>query len=739
MTDWDHTPRSSPAMNRHVPASLVWLLLGCCLRSADCWVEVPRIPHPTHTRRPAVAPSLARACAVPAGASRSSEATPLSVAPSPSTSDEERPRSLGFIVGYLWPARHAWRAQLRVALSLLLLVVAKLFIVRVPFIFKRAIEALPGGLPVGTAGVSPTGALLPPSLLGPAAWMFVYGLSRAIYTLLQEGRYVLFTPVGQSALRCFMHDAFAHVQSLETLWLGTQSTGKLSRVFARGMRGMNTLLRLLIFNVLPTALEASLAIAILGRRYGGPFLWTSLTTVVCFVAWSLLVVQRRVRLLGRLNENDNELFATFFNALLCTEAVRVNVNEEHEVRRYDALLEGGQRLATADVNTISVLNAGQASIYWAGLGAMMALCARRVAAGALTVGDAVAINGLILQLHQPLTALGFTYQEIRQSLTDMRQLLALLRRRATVVSLPNAKVMPPGGSGAVRFESVSFGYTEEGNLRGVSFELLPGTKTAIVGSSGSGKSTVLKLILRLIDPDEGAVYIDGEDVRQVSLGSLRRQIALIPQDTILFADSVFNTIRYGDLDADEGAVMQAAYRVGLGASNSGGGAEAKAVSRNLRARVGERGMARSGGERQRVAIARALLKQPTVVLQDEPTSALDSIRETEVQSVLNTAFNNMTTLVVAHKLRSVIDADQALVMEAGAIVERGTHYSLLCDANSIYARMWARQEGSTDGLDPDALPEYCELLPLDASLRDAQDALSISAAQQAGISQPWLW
>jgi len=636
-----------------------------------------------------------------------------SIAKAPRNVATERRIDIRFILAYLWPRGGELMARLRVLASMILLVAAKLFVVRVPFIFKNAIDALAAG-PARNA----------------VAWMFAYGLSRTAYTLLQEGRYLLFTPVGQNALRRFMRDAFAHVQSLDTQLLASQSTGKLSRVFARGMRGMNAILRLLLFNVLPTALEATLAIVILGRRYGGLFLLTSLFTVSSFVAWSLIVVQRRVQLLATLNDNDNALFTKFFNSLLNNEAVRVNVNEEYETDKYDQLLSVQESLSIADVQTVSLLNAGQAFIYWTGLGVMMALCASRVQAGVLSVGDAVAINGLLLQLQSPLTALGYTYQEIRQALTDMRQLLGLLRQPQKVSSLPSAPELQVS-KGQIVFENVSFGYTvNSGILRNVSFQLPAGRKTAIVGSSGSGKSTILKLILRLHDPDQGAVRIDGQDVRAVQLGSLRRQIALIPQDTILFDDTVLHNIRYGNLSAPAEDAIRMANRVGLNAT-------ASAMRDGYDTRVGERGMGLSGGERQRVAIARALLTQPSIVLCDEPTSALDSLTETSIEQVLDESFRNLTTVVVAHKLQSIVEADQILVMKEGRLVEKGSHLSLLCMPNSTYARMWVQQTQGDEGVLQD-LPDYCELLDSSGlskmALGQVEDALALRS-----VEGRWLW
>ena len=470
------------------------------------------------------------------------------------------------LIGYLWPEHGAgsFRAKLRVVGALVLLLAAKLFIVRVPFVFKRCIDSM----------TAPGGA----SALAPVGWMVAYGLSRAVYTLLQEARYLLFTPVGQNALRRFMCDAFDHVQMLDAGWLGSQSTGELSRVFARGVRGMNALLRLVVFNVVPTALEALLVIQLLGRRYvsssilapvhsvgcpspssppwsplggvhvwarryGAPFLLFSMLSVVSFVAWSLLIVEKRITVVQMLNDNDNQLFTQFFNALLNNEAVRSFTNERHEVRRYDELLGTVETLSVRDVQTISLLNAGQALIFAAFMTTVLALCARRVLSGALSVGDVVAIHGILLQLQQPLNSLAFTYQEIRTAVTDMRQLLLVLGRTPKVMSRPDA---PPlrVSQGVLRFENVSFGYASEANgassqlLRGVSFSIPARKKTAIVGSSGSGKSTVLKLIMRTYDPDSGSITIDGQDVRDVDMRSLRRQLGLVPQDTILFDESI---------------------------------------------------------------------------------------------------------------------------------------------------------------------------------------------------------
>jgi len=624
------------------------------------------------------------------------------------------------LVGYLWPESGAVKAKLRVLGALVLLLAAKLFVVRVPFLFKQCIDSLSAG-----------------SALAPVGWMITYGFARAVYTLLQEGRYVLFTPVGQNALRRFMCDAFEHVQNLDAGWLGSQSTGELSRIFARGTRGLNSLLRLIVFNVLPTVLEAVLVINLLGSRYGASFVAASILCVTSFVAWSLWVVERRVLLLQQLNDNDNRLFTRFFNSLLNNEAVRLFTNERREVGQYDRLLERVERLSVRDVQTVSLLNAGQALLFSAGLSSVMALCTRRVMAGALTVGDVVAIHGMLLQLQAPLTSLGFTYQEIRQSLTDMRQLLQLLRRQPKVRSHPGAADLVVT-EGTVRFEGVSFGYGgREANssgmsLRNVSFTLPARKKTAIVGASGSGKSTVLKLISRTYDPDDGRVTIDRQDVRHVGLTSLRRQLGLVPQDTILFDDTILYNLRYGDLNATDDQAIAAAKRVGLDAA-------ARKLPDGYDTRVGERGLTLSGGERQRVAIARALLKDPPLMLYDEPTSALDSITEQSITEQLALSEANRTSVVVAHKLRMIQDADLIIVMANGTVAEQGTHAALLCQENSTYSRMWAQQQYGDEWhfqRDGGVLPEFCEYVAPEFSnlerLAEVEEALAL---RDGG----WLW
>ena len=589
-----------------------------------------------------------------------------------------------------------------------------------------------------------------------------------------------------------MADAFAHVQSLDAAWLTQQSTGELSRVFARGVRGMSALLRLLLFNLLPTFLEATLVMSILGRRYGQAFFWTAFMTVASFVALTLAVVQRRVALLTAINEADNRIFTRFFNAMINNEAVRSFTNEphdrtpkvpwlaaastpgrlpacsglpvrplwsaliarmpkrvcggasvpalgrrfhwvseprRHEVKQYDGLLGEAERLGVSDVYIVSALNLGQALIFCAGLGTTLAMCARGASSGVLTIGDVAAVHGLLLQLHAPLCALGFTYQEIRQSLTDLRQLLQLLRRMPQVVSPPDAPPLRLTDGGTLRFENVSFGYNSAAakSIRNVSFELAARSKTAIVGPSGSGKSSVLKLILRTYDPDSGAVTLDGQDLRDVSVRSLREQLALVPQETVLFDDSLLYNIQYGDFSASREQALNAAKQVGLvaWADRTPGGFDA---------RVGERGQALSGGERQRVAVARALLKRPALLLCDEATSALDPLIERSVVEVLNAASANVTTVLVAHKLQTVVDADLILVMSDGLLVEQGTHTSLLCQANSTYARMWAEQASGfggaarADGGDLD----YCKLA------LDDQPYVPWSAASPARSKPPLL-
>ena len=466
------------------------------------------------------------------------------------------------------------------------------------------------------------------------------------------------------------------------------------------------------------------------RRYGLPFLFATLLTVSSFVVWSLLVVEQRIKVVAALNDRDNRIFTRFFNSLLNNEAVRSFTNERHEIKRYDELLGSVERLSVRDVQTVSLLNAGHAVIFSIGLGTVLALCARRVLAGALTVGDVVAIHGILLQLQQPLHSLAFTYQEIRTSLTDMRQLLQLLQRSPSVTSEKGAPPLKVS-EGVLRFDNVSFGYSDEAGqlLRKVSFEVPARKKTAIVGLSGSGKSTVLKLILRTYDPDEGRVTIDGQDVRHVGLKSLREQMGFVPQDTILFDESIMYNLRYGDLEASEPDALQMAGLVGLNVT-------ASRMPDGYYARVGERGLSLSGGERQRVAIARALLKDPPLMLYDEPTSALDSITEKSVEEVLHRSEKNRTSLVVAHKLKLVQDADLILVMANGTLVEQGTHDELLCLANSTYSRMWAQQRhGDENFFDDYGPPQWCEYVePLQEQIAD-ELAIQSLANQDGG----WLW
>jgi len=370
------------------------------------------------------------------------------------------------------------------------------------------------------------------------------------------------------------------------------------------------------------------------------------------------------------------------------------------------LLGDVEQLSVQDVQTISLLNLGQALVFAAGLGTVLALCARRVLAGVLTIGDVVAIHGILLQLQHPLNSLAFTYQEIRTSLAEMRQLLQLLRRSPKVTS-PAAAPPLLVTAGVLRFNNVSFGYSSDKGdskqlLRDVSFEVPARKKTAIVGSSGSGKSTVLKLIMRAYDPDAGSVSIDGQDISHVDLPSLRQQLGLVPQDTILFDESVLYNLKYGDLSSSDAAALSAAGLVGLNAT-------ASRMPDGYRSRVGERGLTLSGGERQRVAIARALLKDPPLMLYDEPTSALDSITEDSIEQLLHRSGTNRTSVVVAHKLKLVQDADLILVMENGTLVEQGTHAQLLCAANSTYARMWAQQRhGDENYFDDRGPPLWCE-------------------------------
>jgi ATP-binding cassette subfamily B protein len=576
-------------------------------------------------------------------------------------------RTLRALGPYLWPAGRVG-LKVRVVVAVALLVTAKLINVYVPFLYKAAVDALT----VESALVAvPLGVIL------------AYGLARVLTQAFGELRSAVFAKVRQHALRSLALTTFRHLHGLALRFHLERQTGGLSRAIERGTKGIEFLLTFMVFNVIPTLFEILLVCVILLVRYNVYFALITFLTVAGFIVYTFSVTEWRIRLRREMNRTDAEANTRAIDSLLNYETVKYFGNEEHEASRYDDAMARYERAAVQSEQSLSLLNIGQGAIVAVGLCGVMVLAADGVAAGTLTVGDFVLVNTFLIQLYMPLNFLGTVYREIKQSLVDMENMFALLEVRAEIEDRPGAGAIQVA-RGEIVFDGVDFGYDGERTiLRQVSFTVPPGRTLAIVGPSGAGKSTISRILFRFYDVGAGAVRIDGQDIRQVSQESLRAAIGIVPQDTVLFNDTVRYNIRYGRPGASDAEIERAARLARIHDFLS-------SLPEGYDTMVGERGLKLSGGEKQRVAIARTILKDPPILLLDEATSALDSHTEREIQASLQEVAAERTTLVIAHRLSTVVDADEILVLEEGRVVERGSHARLLAQGGP-YAAMWARQ------------------------------------------------
>ncbi len=576
-------------------------------------------------------------------------------------------RTLRTLFPYIWPAGLVG-LKVRVVVALLLLILSKLINVYVPFLYKAAVDAL---TLESAAVVVPLGVIL------------AYGLARVLTQVFGQLRSAVFAKVRQHALRSLALTTFRHLHGLALRFHLERQTGGLSRAIERGTKGIEFLLTFMIFNVIPTLFEILLVCLILLVRYNYYFALITFLTVAGFITYTFAVTEWRIRLRREMNRADSQANTRAIDSLLNYETVKYFGNEEHEASRYDSALAGYERAAVKSEQSLSLLNIGQGAIVAVGLCGVMLLAAHGVAGGSMTVGDFVLVNTFLIQLYMPLNFLGTVYREIKQSLVDMEIMFGLLEVKAEIADRPGARAVAVE-RGEIVFERVDFGYDGDRTiLREVSFTVPPGRTLAIVGPSGAGKSTISRILYRFYDVGSGAVRIDGQDIREVSQESLRAAIGIVPQDTVLFNDTIRYNIRYGRPDASDADIERAARLARIHDFVS-------ALPKGYDTMVGERGLKLSGGEKQRVAIARTILKDPPILLLDEATSALDSHTEREIQASLQAVAAERTTLVIAHRLSTVVDADEILVLEEGRVVERGSHARLLAEGGR-YAAMWARQ------------------------------------------------
>jgi ATP-binding cassette, subfamily B, heavy metal transporter len=577
-------------------------------------------------------------------------------------------RALGGLIPYLWP-RDAIELRLRVVVALVLLAGAKLVNISVPFLYKHAVDTLGGK----------NGLVVVPVML-----IVAYGAARVCSQGFNELRDAVFAKVEQRAIRRLALSTFRHLHSLSLRFHLDRRTGGLARAVSRGTQAVDFLLTFILFNIVPTVIEIIIVCGILWRLYDWAFAAVTFATITVYIAFTFAVTDWRVRFRQEMNTRDSEANNSAIDSLINYETVKYFANEEHEAGRYDRSLQAYEKAAVRSETTLALLNVGQGIIIAWGLIGVMLLAAQGVADKRMSVGDFVLVNAYLIQLYLPLNFLGMVYRNIKQSLVDLEQMLALLTVTPEITDRDGATPLEVS-KGAVVFHNVDFRYEPRRSiLEDIDFAVPPGHTVAIVGSSGAGKSTIARLLFRFYEVDVGAIEIDGQDIRDVTQNSLRRTIGVVPQDTVLFNDTILYNIAYGRPGASRVEIEAAArfarihdFVVGL--------------PDGYDTMVGERGLKLSGGEKQRVAIARVILKAPAILIFDEATSALDTKTEREIRASLAEVAAGRTTLIIAHRLSTIVDADQILVLDQGRIVERGHHHELLAQGG-LYAGMWSRQQ-----------------------------------------------
>jgi ABC-type transport system involved in Fe-S cluster assembly fused permease/ATPase subunit len=591
---------------------------------------------------------------------------------------------------YIWPAERP-DLQRRVALAMLLLLAAKLATIAVPFTFKWATDALTGE---GSAPVAPS-AWLAWVLAAPIAMTIAYGGTRILMAALTQARDGIFAKVAMNAVRRLAYRTFEHMHQLSLRFHLERKTGGLTRVLERGRNAIETIVRMVIMQLVPTIIELALIVVVLLYQFDWRYVVVILGVVALYMAFTYQATEWRINIRRRMNDSDTDANVKAIDSLLNYETVKYFVAEEREARRYDRAMARYEEASVQAYVSLAVLNAGQAVIFTVGLAAVMVLCAYGIKDGSKTVGDFVMINAMMIQLYQPLNFMGMVYREIKQAVIDIEKMFAILEREPEIEDKPGARPLTVK-HGTIRFENVSFAYEPDRQiLKGVSFEVPAGHRVAVVGPSGAGKSTISRLLFRFYEVSGGRISIDGVDIRDVTQKSLRSAIGMVPQDTVLFNDTIRYNIRYGRWEASDAEVEEAARLAQIDDF-------IRLSPKGYDTEVGERGLKLSGGEKQRVAIARTILKAPPILLLDEATSALDSHTERDIQDALERVSQNRTTLVIAHRLSTIVGADEIIVLDEGVIVERGTHHQLLAQGG-LYASMWNRQREAAEAREKLAL------------------------------------
>ncbi|MDD2923563.1 ABC transporter ATP-binding protein/permease [Rhodoferax sp.] len=607
--------------------------------------------------------------------SRHSSASHRGTPPVSATDSTAPQRSDWATLQRLFP--YLWQYKWRVMSALAFMVGAKLANVGVPLLLKELVDTMTPKAGLGAQAL----------LVVPLGLLLAYGLLRLSTTLFAELRELIFAKATEGAARSISLQVFRHLHALSLRFHLERQTGGMTRDIERGTRAVHSLISYSLYSIFPTLIEVALVLGVLAVKFDLWFAWITITALVLYIIFTIVVTEWRTQFRKQMNELDSTAHSRAIDSLLNFETVKYFNNEEFEARRYDDNLERYRKAALKSQTTLSVLNTGQQLIIAAGLVAMLWRATQGVVDGRMTLGDLVMVNAFMIQLYIPLGFLGVLYREIKQGLTDLEKMFTLMEREREIADLPGALPLALEGQASVSFRHVSFAYDPARPiLHDISFEIPAGQTVAVVGPSGSGKSTLARLLFRFYDVQQGQILIAGQDIKQVTQASVRQAIGIVPQDTVLFNDTVEYNIAYGKPGATREQVQEAAKSAHI--HNF-----IVATPKGYDTMVGERGLKLSGGEKQRVAIARTLLKNPPILIFDEATSALDSANERAIQAELQSVAHNKTTLVIAHRLSTVVDAHEILVMEAGRILERGTHAELLA-ANGRYADMWALQQSA---------------------------------------------